>query len=333
VGEVAELPTEVPTALTALGAELREHAWELAVEIVEESLADDVVPSLGRLGRIAQLGDIPTFIMELGREVQMPLPERMRIGGPLAAIARDHARERELLGFAPREVVTEFLLLRRVVWRFVAGRAAAFAHGDLIAVERRLDDTIDRLVVECVVAYFDRATAELAEQARRDPLTGMLNHQAFSQVLEHEIERAARYDHGLTLVFCDLDGFKAINDTYGHMEGDRVLHRIASVASSMLRGSDVAGRMGGDEFVVLLLEAGKHAGDRYLRRLRGALAELRSSGDLPPEVDFSAGCANYPSEAVDPSTLLRLADARQYEAKRARAASAEPLEEPAKVSG
>jgi diguanylate cyclase (GGDEF)-like protein len=319
--------------MSAVGVDLRANAWDLSLEVVEEGLAEDVIPSMVRLGRLAQLGDMPTFISELGGEVEKHDEDRMRVGGPLAAIARDHARQRESLGFAPREVVTEFLLLRRVLWRFVAAHASGLRSSELIEIERRLNDTIDRLVVECVVAYFDRATAELAEQARRDPLTGMLNHQAFSQVLEHEIERAARYDHGLTLVFCDLDGFKAINDTYGHMEGDRVLHRIASVASSMLRGSDVAGRMGGDEFVVLLLEAGKHAGDRYLRRLRGALAELRSSGDLPPEVDFSAGCANYPSEAVDPSTLLRLADARQYEAKRARAASAEPLEEPAKVSG
>src|SRR4051812_50191249 len=60
---------------------------------------------------------MPTFITELGREVERPMPERMRIGGPLAAIARDHARNREALGFAPREVVTEFLLLRRVLWR------------------------------------------------------------------------------------------------------------------------------------------------------------------------------------------------------------------------
>jgi diguanylate cyclase (GGDEF)-like protein len=318
VGEVAELPTEVPTALTALGAELREHAWELAVEIVEEGLADDVVPSLGRLGRVAQLGDIPTFITELGREVQMPLPERMRIGGPLAAIARDHARERELLGFAPREVVTEFLLLRRVVWRFVAGRAAAFAHGDLIAVERRLNDTIDRLVVECVVAYFDRATAELAEQARRDPLTGLLNHQAFSDVLAIELERAARYDHGLTLVFVDLDGFKEINDTYGHLEGDRVLRRVGSLAASMLRGSDVAGRLGGDELAVLLLEADRHAGDRFVRRFSEGAALMVTRAELPPAFGFSHGCAHFPTEAADADALLRLADARQYEVKRAR---------------
>ena len=200
-------------ALATLGGELRANAWELALAVIEEALADDTIPSLTRLGRISQFGDMPTFITELSREVEAPLPGRMRVGGPLAAVARDHARQREALGFAPREVVTEFLLLRRVLWRFVASRIDGLGGTDVLELERRLNDTIDRLVTECVVAYFDRATAELAEQARRDPLTGLLNHQAFSDVLEVELERAARYDHGLTLVFLDLDGFKRINDT------------------------------------------------------------------------------------------------------------------------
>jgi diguanylate cyclase (GGDEF)-like protein len=307
----------LPGALSELGAELRANGWELALEAIEEGLTGDVIPSLVRLGRVAQLGDMPTFITELGREVQRPMPERMRVGGPLAAIARDHARQREALGFAPREVVTEFLLLRRILWRFVAGHLGGLESADVIEIERRINDTIDRLVVECVVAYFDRATAELADQARRDPLTGLLNHQAFSDVLALELERARRYDHGLTIVFFDLDRFKEINDTFGHMEGDRVLHRIGTLASSMLRGSDVAGRMGGDEFAVLLLESDKHAGERFRRRLAEGVVEMTARRELPAGFGLSAGCAHFPTGATDPDALLRLADARQYDAKRA----------------
>jgi diguanylate cyclase (GGDEF)-like protein len=306
----------VPSALAELGGELRATGWELALEIVEEGLRDDVIPSLARLGRVAQLGDMPTFIAELGREVETPQPERMRVGGPLAAIARDHARRREQLGFAPREVVTEFLLLRRVLWRFAATHVGELASGDVFEIQRRLNDTIDRLVVECVVAYFDRATAELAEQARRDPLTGLLNHQAFTDVLAGEVERATRYGHSLTLVFIDLDRFKHVNDTLGHLAGDRVLSRVGAVASSILRGSDVAGRMGGDEFAVLLLETGRHGGSRFVRRFRAGLAELVADGDIPVGLGFSAGCANYPEEAETLTDLLRLADARQYEVKK-----------------
>jgi len=316
---VEQLDHGLTAALATLGGELRENAWELALAVIDEALADDTIPSLTRLGRISQFGDMPTFITELSREVEAPLPGRMRVGGPLAAVARDHARQREALGFAPREVVTEFLLLRRVLWRFLASRIDGLGGTDVLELERRLNDTIDRLVTECVVAYFDRATAELAEQARRDPLTGLLNHQAFSRVLEVELERAARYDHGLTLVFLDLDGFKRINDTYGHVEGDRVLNRIGSLALTSLRGSDTAGRLGGDEFAVLLLEADKRAGDRFLHRFRRAINELTAAGQLPDGFDLSAGFAHYPSEAADAEALLRLADARQYDAKRTKA--------------
>jgi diguanylate cyclase (GGDEF)-like protein len=317
---VQNVVVALPGALSALGAELSANGWELALEVIEEGLTDDVVPSLVRLGRVSQFGDMPTFITELGREVERPMPERMRVGGPLAAIARDHARQREALGFAPREVVMEFLLLRRVLWRFVAGHLTGLESGDVIEIERRINDTIDRIVVECVVAYFDRATSELADQARRDPLTGLLNHQAFSDVLALEVERARRYDHGLTIVFFDLDRFKEINDTLGHMEGDRVLHRIGTLASSMLRGSDVAGRMGGDEFAVLLLETDRHAGERFRRRLGEGVAEMAGRHELPGGFALSAGCAHFPTDAAEPDALLRLADADQYEAKRAKGA-------------
>ena len=316
---MGDVLVELPGALSTLGADLRGNGWELAVEVVEEGLGEEVVPSLARLGRAAQLGDMPTFITELGREVELPMPGRMRVGGPLAAIARDHARQREALGFAPREVVTEFLLLRRVLWRFVAEHLTGLESDDVIEIERRINDTIDRIVVECVVAYFDRATGELADQARRDPLTGLLNHQAFSDLLGLEVERARRYDHGLTLVFFDLDRFKEINDTFGHMEGDRVLHRIGTLASSMLRGSDVAGRMGGDEFAVLLLETDRHAGERFRRRLADGAHEMVMRDELPDDFALSAGCAHFPSDAADADALLRLADARQYDAKRAKA--------------
>src|SRR3954454_1760959 len=122
---VGGVPVAMRPGVRELGPELRLRCWELALEVVEEGLRDDSIPSLARLGRVAQLGDIPTFVSELGREVERPDGDRLRVGGALAGVAREHARTREALGFAPREVVTEFLLLRRVLWRFVASRAGA----------------------------------------------------------------------------------------------------------------------------------------------------------------------------------------------------------------
>jgi diguanylate cyclase (GGDEF)-like protein len=309
-------------ALHELAAEIEASAWELALAIVEEGLVDDQIPSLQRLGRLGQLGDVPTFICELSRELVDPQPERLRPGSPLAAQARTHARQREALGFAPREIVTEFLLLRRVLWEFVARRAGELELGaeEMLAVERRLNATIDRLVTECVVAYFDRATSELAHQARHDQLTGLLNNQAFVRELELELERATRYGHGVSLVFLDLDRFKEINDTLGHPAGDRVLQRLGTLLRQSLRGSDLAGRMGGDEFAAYLVESDEEAGPQLIARLNDRIDELVANEELPLRCGFSAGVAHFPDEAGDADALFRLADRRLYESKRANAA-------------
>ena len=301
--------------LLQLAAEIRTGAWDLALEVVEEGMRDDQIPSLARIGRLGQLGDVPTFITELAREIEDPQPGRLRRGSPLAALARDHAREREALGFAPREIVTEFLVLRRVLWRFVSRRSAQLAADDVLVIERRLNDTIDRLVAECVVAYFDRATSELAHQARHDPLTALLNHSAVQRELELELARAQRYEHGLSLIFLDIDDFKNVNDTLGHPEGDRVLRELAKLVHATLRGTDLAGRMGGDEFAVILIESDERASGHFLARLMDGIDELVAKGDLPPGFGVSPGVAHFPSEAADPDALFRVADERLYEAK------------------
>jgi diguanylate cyclase (GGDEF)-like protein len=306
--------------LENLASAIERDAWELALAAVEEGVRDDQVPSLQRLGRLGQLGDMPTFIAELARELAEPSPERLRVGSALAAQTREHAREREALGFAPREIVTEFLLLRRVLWRFVSARAAELDTEGVLLVERRLNDTIDRLVTECVVAYFDRATSELAHQARHDQLTGLLHQQAFIEELEVELERARRYEHGLALVFLDLDRFKEINDTLGHPVGDDAIRTFAHALRGSLRVSDRAGRMGGDEFAAYLVEADDESGARLIARLHDRLDELRELGELPGAFTFSAGYAYFPDEAAAAEGLFRLADERLYEAKRANAA-------------
>jgi diguanylate cyclase (GGDEF)-like protein len=303
--------------LVALAEEIRRSAWDLAVEVVEEGLREDTVPSLERLDALARLDDIPSFIAALGREIAWPVGNG-RHGAPLTSLVRDHAREREELGFAPKEVVTEFLLLRRVLWRFLSPRRTSLGFDDAVVAERRLDEAIDRLVVECVGAYFDRATSELADRARRDPLTGLLNHQAFSEELELELERARRYGRDLAIVFCDVDSFKDVNDTLGHLEGDRVLERIAASLRNTTRGSDVCGRLGGDEFGVCLVETNLEAGHAFLSRLERHVADLGESGFLPPGVAISAGLAHFPSDGATAEALLRTADTRLYAAKRSR---------------
>jgi diguanylate cyclase (GGDEF)-like protein len=314
-------PTEMKgKVLEELASEIREASWELALEVVDEGLRDDTIPSLARLGRLGQLGDMTTFISELANELGDPRPDRVGRGSPLTMIVRDHARQREALGFAPRDIVTEFLLLRRVLWRFVTDRSVELDTGEVLELQRRLNDAIDRLVTECVVAYFDRATSELAYLARHDQLTELLNHAVFTRELELELERASRYKHGTTLVFIDFDRFKEINDTMGHPEGDRVLRKVAGLLRESLRRSDLAGRMGGDEFAAILVESDAETGGRLLARFHDRLDELIASGELPGEVTVSAGLAHYPEEGETAEALFRVADARLYASKRAKAA-------------
>jgi diguanylate cyclase (GGDEF)-like protein len=305
--------------LAQLAADIRAAAWELALAVVDEGLRDDTIPTLARLGRVGQLGDMPTFIAELADHLAQPKADRLHRGSPLAALVRDHAREREALGFAPRDIVTEFLLLRRVLWRLVLERSATLDAEDVIVLEERLHTMIDNLVTECVVAYFDRATSELAYQARHDALTNLLNHAAFTRELELELERAKRYGSSVTLVFLDFDDFKEINDTHGHQAGDHALAAVAEVLRAELRQSDLAGRMGGDEFAAFLVESDPKTGASFLSRLQARIADLVASGELTVPVAISAGVARYPEDGRDADGLFAIADSRLYEAKRSKA--------------
>jgi diguanylate cyclase (GGDEF)-like protein len=315
----APLP-ETSASLAQLAEEIRAEAWDLALAVVAEGLREDTIPPLARLARLGQLGDMPTFIGELAEHLQHPVPERLDRGSQLAALVRDHAREREALGFAPRDIVTEFLVLRRVLWRLLRDRRAMLETSDVSVLEERLHDVIDSLVTECVVAYFDRATSELAYQARHDALTDLLNHAAFTRELELELERARRYSSGVTLVFFDLDDFKELNDSQGHQAGDRALQHVARLLREEIRQSDLAGRMGGDEFAALLVESDERTGETFLSRLNARISELVGSAELPVPVGISAGVTRFPDDGEDAEKLFALADLRLYEAKRASAA-------------
>jgi diguanylate cyclase (GGDEF)-like protein len=262
---------------------VRTSAWDLAVECVDRALGEGTVPSLVRLGRLGQLGSLPSFVAALGEDDDP---------SALYASAFGHTRERESLGLAPSEVAAELLVLGRVL----------DAHG-----EEDARDALDR----CIAAYVARVTEDLSDRARRDPLTGLLNHEAFHARLAVEVARARRYRGRLALVLLDLDRFKELNDREGHQEGDRILRAFASALTATARTTDSVGRLGGDEFAALLLEADLGTVTAFLTRLALRLA------DGPPT---SAGAAFLPDDGTTPEQLLGLADRRLYADKAARAA-------------
>ena len=159
----------------------------------------------------------------------------------------------------------------------------------------------------------------IASLAYRDPLTGLANRTSLGPALEQAVERARRRGFKLAGVFIDLDGFKQINDLYGHDAGDRCLIEVARRLRGSVRASDVVARLGGDEFFVLLEEVqDETAVESVIRKL---LAEAVRPYDLPAgaqaRVSASMGVSLFPDHASDAAALVKLADTAMYAAKQA----------------
>jgi diguanylate cyclase (GGDEF)-like protein len=149
--------------------------------------------------------------------------------------------------------------------------------------------------------------------AHTDFLTGALNRLAFFNIATVEIERSTRFDHGLSMVYIDLDNFKAINDAHGHDVGDRLLKEVATTISANIRGIDTMARLGGDEFVVLLPQTNEAAAATMATRLRQALLATMQFNAWP--VTFSLGVYTSLQAPHSVNELLKRSDELMYRAK------------------
>ncbi|MBK9180766.1 MAG: sensor domain-containing diguanylate cyclase [Acidimicrobiales bacterium] len=152
---------------------------------------------------------------------------------------------------------------------------------------------------------------ELAVAAGVDPLTGLLNRRSSIDALG----RLLADDRPTAVLFCDLDGFKAVNDTLGHHAGDVALTQVAVRLSAAVRAADQVGRWGGDEFVVLCPDTPEAQAEAVAERLRVAMAEPLQLGDHRFTVGVSVGAAAAQGAGIDPATLLDRADRAMYEHK------------------
>jgi len=165
--------------------------------------------------------------------------------------------------------------------------------------------------------------ARLYETARnladRDPLTGFFNHRYLHERLSEEVVRAVRTRRPLSVVMLDLDDFKLVNDTFGHVYGDGVLAHVAELIRSTLRGSDVAARYGGDEFALILPETGREEAMAATERILEAFRSSPFSGDgrQPIPVGVSMGIATHPVDGRTATDLVAVADLGLYAAKAA----------------
>ncbi len=187
--------------------------------------------------------------------------------------------------------------------------AKPFDPGELRA---RVD--VGRRVVELQAKLLETRDA-LVHEAMHDPLTGALNRRAFGDVLSRALSGERRHHAGLALGICDIDEFKKVNDIHGHQVGDEVLYGLVRLVTGNLRGHDVLGRHGGDEFVVLA----EHVGDADVLtlydRIRAAVADNpipTRAGDLSITVSFGVSAWR---EGQTEDELLAAADAALYQAK------------------
>ncbi|TMI81634.1 MAG: sensor domain-containing diguanylate cyclase [Bacillati bacterium ANGP1] len=160
-----------------------------------------------------------------------------------------------------------------------------------------------------------RLHEQLKEIAATDALTGLANRRSFLGRLVAEISRARRKESFLSVVLIDLDGFKDINDTFGHAKGDEALIRVAESLTRGIRASDLAARIGGDEFVLLLPEATEGQAGEILGRFCGLKVPVPQQ-ESSPTLTFSWGIAAFPEDGGDPDQLLQVADSRLYVMKK-----------------
>ena len=177
-------------------------------------------------------------------------------------------------------------------------------------------------IVPMVVLQRGALIKQLELAATTDPKTGLLNAVAWRQIAQKELARAERDRHSAAVMIVDMDKFKTVNDTYGHLVGDAVLIAVADCLTDELREYDSIGRFGGEEFVAILpevdLATARAVTDRILARVR-TLEVFSSDAPLVPLSGFSAsiGVALYPHNGADVESLLHVADSALYAAKSA----------------
>ena len=151
------------------------------------------------------------------------------------------------------------------------------------------------------------------EYAREDYLTGLGNRRRFFELADVEIRRSRRYGGPFTVAYVDVDDFKAVNDEYGHSEGDVLLKGIAGVMKESTRSTDVVARLGGDEFAVLLPESGSEAAGKFIQKLHRRL--VQAGNRVRRAVTFSIGVVTFETPPASGDEMVRIVDDLMYRAK------------------
>jgi two-component system cell cycle response regulator len=193
----------------------------------------------------------------------------------------------------------------------------------LTRADAQFAEAVIRSAVAAIEKAYDFETAvsdkkRLEKLAATDALTGCLNRRALAQELEAELDRARRYNLALTILLADIDRFKVINDTRGHIAGDSVLRQVGEILHREARSVDLVARYGGEEFVVVMPETAPHGAAIFAERLRRRIMhhDFADPGQDPIRLTVSIGLASFPDDRITSAdSFVALADQALYRAK------------------
>ena len=186
---------------------------------------------------------------------------------------------------------------------------------DLLAMNMRRNS--ERARAE--IALRKHMEQEIRNLSLNDELTGLYNRRGFTLLAEQEVKLAHRIKRNMLLLFGDVDNLKTINDAHGHAQGDLALQEISTILKEAFREADIVARMGGDEFVVLAVDASMESANILINRFQSFLEKRKQQGDWPYQLSLSLGIAHYDPEApCTVNELIAQADSQMYQQKRAR---------------
>jgi diguanylate cyclase len=314
-----EMQSTLEIASDLLASGLAEDNMELAIQSVT-----DVVLSAMSSDRLEMTGYL-TQMNERLQEATMGLSASQQLLKEERAVGQHFGRAMQESAQGMREEVSadhDLPALKACINQNLDLMMSAVDehHNQGNSLQAALSEQLEALVNRAKVLEVQGQEAErrVAEQRRRaltDNLTGLPNREAYEETAAREVQRWQRYDRPLCLAVCDIDLFKAVNDSYGHAAGDEVLRQLASILGKRLRGTDFVARYGGEEFVVLLPETDREQAEGVMESLREGIEQSQIKWEKKDlQLTVSIGIADFKGKDILQSAFAR-ADRALYQAK------------------